>query len=150
MKNKKPNAEQVWKQLEDILVPPLRLSVTDRVVYSHLLRHSRLEGKLRIRFSIPWLARGTRLTHNPVRRAVRRLIARGALLLVERSKAGHIVEVRLPEEIPSSSRDSGPHRKPPRTPWLPFFSVNSVLSSLCALCVRFFLSPYTADLIYRG
>jgi len=44
MKNKKPNAELIWKQLEDLLVPRLRLSVIDRTVYSHLLRHSRLEG----------------------------------------------------------------------------------------------------------
>jgi len=58
MKNKNPNAEQLWKQLEDLLVPRLRLSVIDRAVYSHLLRHSRLEGRARLRFSIPWLARG--------------------------------------------------------------------------------------------
>jgi len=44
MKNKKPNAELVWKQLEDLLAPRLRLSVIDRTVYSHLLRHSRREG----------------------------------------------------------------------------------------------------------
>jgi len=48
MKNKKPNAEVVWTQLEDLLVP--RLSVIDRAIYSHLLRHSRLEGKLCLRF----------------------------------------------------------------------------------------------------
>src|SRR5258708_39738417 len=35
MKNKKPNAELVWKQLEDLLAPRLRLSVIDRTVYSH-------------------------------------------------------------------------------------------------------------------
>ena len=29
------------------LVPRLRLTVTERAVYSHLVRHSRLEGKLR-------------------------------------------------------------------------------------------------------
>ncbi len=98
----KPNAEHLWKQFEDLLVPRLRLSVTDRVVYSHLLRHSRLEGRLRLRFSIPWLARGAGLTHNPVRWAVRRLIARGALRLLERSKTGHFVEVRLPDEIRSA------------------------------------------------
>src|SRR6266851_2062510 len=56
MKNKKPNALQIWKHLEDHLVPRLCLSVIDRAVYSHLLRHSRLEGKLRLRFSILWLA----------------------------------------------------------------------------------------------
>ncbi len=99
MKNKKPNAELVWKQLEDLLAPRLRLSVIERTVYSHLLRHSRLEGKLRFRFSIRWLARNIRLSTGPVREAVRRLVAQGAMRLVQRSKAGHVVEVRLPEEI---------------------------------------------------
>jgi 5-methylcytosine-specific restriction endonuclease McrA len=101
--NKKPNAERVWKQLEDSLVPRLALSTIDRAVYSHLLRHSRLEGKLRLSFSIAWLARGARLSNQPTRQAVRRLISQGALHLVERSKSGHVVEVRLPEEIPGVS-----------------------------------------------
>src|SRR6266478_5360875 len=99
MKTKKPNAAQIWKQLEDHLVPRLRLSITDRAIYSHLLRHSRLEGRTRLRFSIAWLARGARLSTNPARWAVRRLIAHGALRLLERSKAGHLVDVRLPDEI---------------------------------------------------
>jgi hypothetical protein len=99
MKNKKPNAELVWKQLEDQLVPRLRLSVFDRTVYSHLLRHSRLEAKLRLRFSILGLARNLRLSPATIRVGVRRLIAHGALRLLQRSKAGHLVEVRLPGEI---------------------------------------------------
>src|SRR5713226_2713382 len=99
MKTKKTNAELVWKQFEDLLVPRLRLSVVDRAVYSHLLRHSRLEGRARLRFSIAWLARGAGLSTNPARWAVRRLLAHGALRLVERGKAGHVVEVRLPDEI---------------------------------------------------
>jgi 5-methylcytosine-specific restriction endonuclease McrA len=99
MPNAAPDAAQVWKQIEDILVPQLRLSVLDRSVYSHLLRHSRLEGKLRLRFSIQWLARGVRVSGGPAREAVRRLLALGTLRLVERTKAGHLVEVRLPDEI---------------------------------------------------
>lgn len=103
MKNKAPNAApnaaEVWKQMEDSLVPRLRLSVLDRSVYSHLLRHSRLEGKLRLRFSIQWLARAVRVSGGPAREAVRRLAALGVLRLVERTKAGHLVEVRLPGEI---------------------------------------------------
>ena len=94
-----PNAAEVWKQMEDILAPRLRLSVLDRSVYSHLLRHSRLEGKLRLRFSIQWLARAVRVSGGPAREAVRRRLALGALRLVERTKAGHLVEVRLPGEI---------------------------------------------------
>jgi 5-methylcytosine-specific restriction endonuclease McrA len=101
MKTKKPNAEQVWKQFEDVLAPRLRLSPVDRAVYSHLFRHSRLEGKRCIQFSMQWLARGVCLTAGPVRWAVRRLIASGVLRLVERNQTGHFVEVRVPEEIPA-------------------------------------------------
>ena len=101
MKNKKINAVHVWKELEDLLVPRLRLSVFDRAVYSHLLRHSRLEGKLELRFSILRLARGTCLSCWATRRAVRSLVAKGALRLAERSRVGHVAEVRLPEEIRS-------------------------------------------------
>jgi len=99
MKNKKPDAEHVWKQLDDVLVPRLRLSVTERGVYSHLLRHSRLEGKALLHFSLTWLARGARVSKTPARNAVRRLIAHGALRLVKRNNAGHVVEVQLPDEI---------------------------------------------------
>ncbi len=101
MKNKKLNAVRVWKQLEDLAVPRLHLSVFDRAVYSHLLRHSRLEGRPQLRFSILWLARGAGLSGWAARKAVRRLVAKGALRLAERSRAGHVVAVRLPEEIRS-------------------------------------------------
>ncbi len=99
MKISKTNAILIWKQLEDVLVPRLCLTLAERAVYSHLLRHSRLEDRLRLRFSILWLARGNRLSAGSVRLAVRRLVAKGALRLVERTRAGHVVEVRLPEEI---------------------------------------------------
>ena len=99
MKNKRIDAVEVWKQLEDLAVPRLHLSAFERAVYSHLLRHSRLEGKLELRFSIGWVARGAGLSVWAVRKAVRRLVAKGALRLDERSKAGHVVKVHLPEEI---------------------------------------------------
>lgn len=99
MNSKKINAGYVWRQVEDMMVPRLRLSVNERVVYYHLLRHSRLEGKVRYRFSIVSLGRGTRLSGRPVRVAVRRLAELGALRLIRRSKTGHVVEVRVPDEI---------------------------------------------------
>src|SRR5713226_7611345 len=101
MKNKKINAVHVWKQLEDLVVPRLHRSVFDRAVYSHLLRHSRLEGRQQLRFSILWLARGACVSGWAARKAVRRLVDKGALRLAERSRAGHVVKVRLPEEIRS-------------------------------------------------
>jgi 5-methylcytosine-specific restriction endonuclease McrA len=105
MKNKKINAVQVWKQMEDLVVPRLHLSVIDRAAYSHLLRHSRLEGKLQLRFSILWLARGACLSTSTARKAVRSLVGKGVLRLAERSKAGHVVTVCLPEEIRSVRAD---------------------------------------------
>lgn len=99
MKNKKLDAVHVWKEMEDVLVPRLRLSVIERAVYSYLLRHSRLEGKPQLCFSIGSLARGACLSTTSVRRAVRSLVATGVLRLAGRSRAGHAVEVRLPAEI---------------------------------------------------
>ncbi len=105
MKNHKTNAVLIWKLLEDVLVHRLRLSIVERVVYSHLLRHSRLEGKLQLRFSIVWLTRGIRLSAAPARQAVRTLVEKGALRLVERTRAGHVVDVLLPDEIRTATPD---------------------------------------------
>jgi HNH endonuclease len=98
-RQKEIDAKALWKQLEDVVAPQLRLGVIDHVVYMHLLRHSQLEGKRRLHFSIPWLAHNINLSTCPTREAVRRLAACGVLRLVERSKQGHVAEVRLPEEV---------------------------------------------------
>ncbi len=100
MKNTKVNAARVWKQFEDVLAPRLNFSRMDRVIYSHLFRHSRLEGKLEFRFSIAWLARGVGFSMKATRDTVRSLIARGVLDLVERNCfSRHVVRVRLPWEV---------------------------------------------------
>lgn len=117
MKNNKPDAHLLWKQLDDELVPRLGLNLGDRVVYAHLLRHSRLAGKTRLRFSIRGLARTSHVSHTSARKAVRRLIARGALRLLERTAAaGHVVDVRLPDEIsaaPAAAPDGRSRRARP-------------------------------------
>ena len=93
MQRKKLNLKHLWIQFEDLLYPQLRLSITDRAVYSHLIRHSRLEGRLQLHFSMPWLARGIGVSTGPVRESVRRLVVLGALRLIRRSKAGHVIDV---------------------------------------------------------
>ena len=116
MKNTKLNAEQAWKDFEDLLAPQLNFSVIDRAVYSHLFRHSRLEGKLRFRFSMSWLAGRIRLSEKTTRQSVRRLIARGVLRLVERScQAHHVVCVRLPQEVRALRAAETAARGPART-----------------------------------
>jgi hypothetical protein len=100
MNNEKLDAVQVSKQMEDLLVPQLNFSLADRVIYSYLFRHSRLEGKLQLQFSISWLARSVGLSMKFTRDTVRRLIARGVLHLVEcNCRSQHVVRVRLPLEV---------------------------------------------------
>jgi len=98
MKEKKIDAVEVWKEL-DALAPRLGLSVIDRTVYLHLLRLTHVEGRRRLRFSILGIAPHLGLSGGPVREAVRRLLEKGALRLIERSNMGHVVEVRLPGEV---------------------------------------------------
>jgi 5-methylcytosine-specific restriction endonuclease McrA len=99
MNHKVPDGIEVWKQFEDLLIQGLRLSVIERAVYSHLLRHSRLERKARVRFYIPGLTRVAGLSRWMIHKGLRRLLAKGALRLAEKGKWGHTIEVRLPEEV---------------------------------------------------
>ena len=105
MKDQKLDGVEVWKQLEDVLAPRFKLSVLDRAVYSHLLRHTCLEGKLRLRFSIVWLAGNLGITSRRARQSVRRLVDIGALHLIERSNIGHVVDVRLPQQLCAAHPD---------------------------------------------
>lgn len=98
---KKFDAAQIWKEIADLAIPQLELTAFERSVYWHLIRHSRLEGKQRLMFSILRLARGACLSTWMVRKTVRALVAKGVLRLTERSKRGHSIEVRLPAEIPA-------------------------------------------------
>src|ERR1700736_3367034 len=99
MPDKILNAKLLWMQFEDVLAPRLGLTVWDRAVYSYLLRHSLVVGKLRLHFAVMSVARDLRLSNGPVRQAVRLLDELGALRLLERSKTGHLVEMRLPQNI---------------------------------------------------
>src|SRR5260370_26555792 len=101
MKSKKINAVHVWKQLEDLLVPRLHLSVFERAVYSHLLRHSWLEGRPELRFSILWLARRACGSGGVARQTVRSLVSQGGLRRAERSEAGGMGQVGLPQGVGS-------------------------------------------------
>jgi len=117
MPNKKLNAKLLWMQFEDVLAPRLRLTVWDRAVYSYLLRHSLVVGKFRLHFAVMNVARDLGLSNGPVRQAVRRLDELGALRLLERTKAGHLVEMCLPEQIralrPGKNGASGAAEEPP-------------------------------------
>lgn len=139
---KRPNAEQLWKQLEDILVPRLSLDVVERGVYFFLVRYSRLEGRRRFCFPMSWLARAFRLNTTTVRLAVRRLAGKRALRIVSRTHSGHLVEVFLPEEI-RGGRVVHSAAPPPDLEGLDFYSKRELRHAIhrreggrCFYCLR--------------
>jgi 5-methylcytosine-specific restriction endonuclease McrA len=99
MQNKKVNAKLLWMQFEDVIAPRLGLTVKERAVYSYLLRHSLVVGKLRLQFAVMAMARTLRLSIGAARHAVRRLDELGTLRVLKRNKTGHFAEMRLPEKI---------------------------------------------------
>ncbi len=114
MLNKKLNPKLLWMQFEDVLAPRLGLTVKERAVYSYLLRHSLVVGKLRLQFAVMSMARILGLSIGAARHAVRRLDELGVLRVLKRSKTGHLAEMRLPEKIRAvrlgrngASRDAG-------------------------------------------
>jgi 5-methylcytosine-specific restriction endonuclease McrA len=90
----------VFKQCEDHLFPTLKLSVRERVLYYHLLRHTHAEGKSSALFSLLPLANATGVSESSSREDIRSLNERGCIKIEDRSRNGHLVRVFLPEEIP--------------------------------------------------
>ena len=103
MNEKKLDGVEVWKEFEDVATR-LNLNVIERAVYMHLLGHTRMKGKLRERFTIAEVAGKIGISCGPVREAMRRLADLGARRFVERSYNGHLLEVRLPAEVPAARR----------------------------------------------
>ena len=99
MPNKKLSPKLLWVLFEDVLAPGLGLTVKERAVYSYLLRHSLVIGKLSLQFAVLALARTLGISVGLVRQAVRRLDELGALRVRKRDKTGHFVEMRLPENV---------------------------------------------------
>jgi hypothetical protein len=113
MKRKVFDAAQALREIEDRLVPQLRLSPTERAVYYYLLRHTWVEGRRRVLLSIRQLSAGTRLSYTSVRVYLWQLAEKGALRVVERSARGHVVEVLLPGAIRECRvLDEGPATPP--------------------------------------
>lgn len=90
---------QLWRDVEDQLVPMLQMKIGEQVVYVYLLRHSRLEGRRRVSVALSGLARGVCVSDCTAREHLRGLARKGCVKLHERGQKGHLVEVFLPAEI---------------------------------------------------
>jgi hypothetical protein len=99
---------RIWAALEDRLYPQRRLSPADRALYAHLLRHSRLAGRRRVRMTMGSLARGAGLCHSTARRRLKELERQGCVRMGPPGRRGVEVEVLLPDEVLSQPAPAEP------------------------------------------
>jgi len=85
--------------IEDLLFPQFLLSVWERTLYYHLLRHTRVIGQEYTLFGLDSLAKRTGMSVHKVRKSIRSLHQKRCIVIDERSRQGHSVRVLLPSEI---------------------------------------------------
>jgi predicted transcriptional regulator len=90
---------QELKDIEDYLVPKLKLDHIERVLYYHLLRHTRVIGKEASLFGVSSLSEASGISESTVRERIRILHEKGCVRIDDRSGKGHLLRVFLPEEI---------------------------------------------------
>ena len=134
--------EDVLKQCEDRLFPALSLNVRERALYYHLLRHTWAIGRESSTFALSRLAKAMGVSETGVRDDIRSLHSKGCVSITERSRAGHLVRVFLPQEISGVSWDD-PEEQKIDLDSLDFYSDRRFLSALlrrernqCFYCLR--------------
>jgi len=91
---------EVIQQIEDSLVPRLKLDAEEARLYYHLFRHTRLVGKHDVLVSVARLAEAINSSKNLVKSRLRSLQDRGAIMVTGTGWVGTRVRVLLPAEIP--------------------------------------------------
>jgi biotin operon repressor len=121
----------VIAQLEDHLFRLLEMTVCQRSLYYHLLRHTRLLGEESRLFAIDPLANALRVSEFSIRRDIRALHAKGCIQIEGRSHRGHQIRVLLPLEIPGIV-PSGDSPEPVDLGDVDFFSGRRFVEALLA------------------
>jgi len=97
-------------ECEDYLFPKLKMTVRERSLYYHLLRHTRAVGKARALFAIFPLSQAIGIAESSVRESVRAMHEKGCIV-IDRSRRGHTIEVLLPAEIDGIVPEEAPHEE---------------------------------------
>lgn len=96
--------DQIFADIEDLLIPGKNLDVWERALYYHVLRHTRLVGKRSAMFAIAPLSKSVGMSDFKVREVIRALHEKGCIEIEDRSRVGHSVAVKLPLEINGIAR----------------------------------------------
>lgn len=100
----------LWADLQDRLVPSLRLRPGHLAVYLYLLRQTHLLGRRDVEIPYRMLARGAGVGEWSARGHIRTLVLSGCLVLRDTRHGSVRLEVRLPNEVLT------PALPPPRLP----------------------------------
>lgn len=100
-------AARWWAQIEDRLIPALRLSTHERAIYYHLFRRTHLRGEREIRVSRHTLGQATGLNVSTARHYLGVLAAKQCVRFLDRGVRGCLLRVRLPDEIFAELRRRG-------------------------------------------
>lgn len=96
------NSDQIIKEIEDYLVPRLKLDLGEARLYYHLFRHSRLVGKHDVLVSVTQLSEVVNCSKNAVKPRLRSLQDKGIIAVTNTGWAGTRIKVLLPAEIPGA------------------------------------------------
>jgi len=121
--------QAVYKDIEDRLAPQLKFDVWERVVYYHLLRHTRLEGQDTRLFSIDPLSASLRLSNTKVREFLPSLDRKGCTKN-EVTRLGYKIRVLLPAELSLVELSGAPSAEPVDIETLDFFEGRKYLGPL--------------------
>lgn len=99
------NSDQIIKEIEDYLVPHLKLDLGEARLYYHLFRHSRLVGKHDVLVSITQLSEVLNCSKNAVKPRIRSLQNKGIVDITNTGWAGTRIKVLLPAEIEVEAKD---------------------------------------------
>jgi 5-methylcytosine-specific restriction endonuclease McrA len=134
--------ERVVKEVEDHLMPGLKLDVIERALYHHFFRHTRLLGRETGLFAVPPVANAVGVSESAARERIRSMHQKGCIRIEDRNKNGHLIRIVLPEEIPGLVPD-GAQRPAVDIKSLDFFTGRKYVGALvarengrCFYCLR--------------
>lgn len=105
--------QRVLCEIEDHLVPRLRLDPAEARLYYHFFRHSRLLGKQDVLVSVAQVAEVLNCSKNTVKPRLRSLEGKKVIEISGTGWAGTRVRVFLPSEIPGAIPEATDQGSPP-------------------------------------
>jgi len=98
---------ELIQDIEDHLVPRLRLDVIETRIYYHLLRHSRLIAKHEVVVSVAQLCDAMNCSKSAIKPRLRTLEEKRIIEITSTGWAGTTLKVFLPQEVPGAIPEHG-------------------------------------------